>query len=123
MGSLHSNAPLTGLPTPTNTTTTNSSSGVGVVVVVFVSCVGSTSQLVQSVCSVCRNMKLWTLILPLLGVQGGPMPAFDRPQKQADYAALSHPANLPTVMAKTTVGQVKPLQPSYSGQAQAYRYY
>ena len=44
------------------------------------------------------------------GVVGGPAPAMDRPQKQADYAALSHPANTKTVMARTTVDDPVPLQ-------------
>ena len=39
----------------------------------------------------------------------------DRPQKQADYAQLSHPANARTVMAKTMVDQPKPLHPNSLG--------
>ena len=103
---------------------------------------------------------LQTWILPLLGVQGGPMPAMDRPQKQvrtestqhgnkkwclsvkspfdrnnslsamliltpfqADYAALSHPQGARTVMARTTVGEPRPLQNSYSSRGQPYQYY
>ena len=45
----------------------------------------------------------------MTGVLGIPMPGPDRPQKQADYAALSHPANTRTVMARTTVSEAVPL--------------
>ena len=44
------------------------------------------------------------------GVVGSPAPAMDRPQKQADYASLSHPANTKTVYARTTVDDPVPLQ-------------
>ena len=36
-------------------------------------------------------------------------PAMDRPAKQADYAKLSHPANVKTVYAKVTVDSAVPL--------------
>ena len=39
-------------------------------------------------------------------------PAVDRPGKQRDYAKLSHPEGINTVLAKVTVEQAKPL--SYS---------
>ena len=48
-------------------------------------------------------------IAGMTGVVAVPLPGPDRPQKQADYAALSHPANTRTVMAKTTVTQPVPL--------------
>ena len=43
----------------------------------------------------------------LMMVQGAP--AMDRPAKQADYAKLSHPANVRTVYAKATVESAVPL--------------
>ena len=43
-----------------------------------------------------------------------PLPGPDRPRKQADYAALSHPANTRTVAAPTTVEQPRPLRPAVS---------
>ena len=36
-------------------------------------------------------------------------PAVDRPGKQRDYAKLSHPEGINTVLAKATVEQAKPL--------------
>ena len=38
-----------------------------------------------------------------------PVPGPDRPMKQADYAALSHPANTKTVYASARVEQAVPL--------------
>ena len=40
-------------------------------------------------------------------------PAVDRPRKQADYAALSHPANINTVQSPVELGRPVPL--SHSG--------
>ena len=37
------------------------------------------------------------------------LPAVDRPGKQRDYAKLSHPEGINTVLAKATVEQAKPL--------------
>ena len=36
-------------------------------------------------------------------------PAMDRPGKQRDYAKLSHPEGVNTVLAKVTVEQPRPL--------------
>ena len=36
-------------------------------------------------------------------------PAMDRPGKQRDYAKLSHPEGINTVLAKATVEQARPL--------------
>ena len=46
----------------------------------------------------------------LLVVSGSPVPGPDRYLKQADYAALSHPANTRTVYAQATVGEAVPLR-------------
>ena len=58
----------------------------------------------------------------MTGVMSRPGP--DRPQKQADYAALSHPANTRTVMARTTLTDPVPLHQDqhskYAPAAQGY---
>ena len=47
---------------------------------------------------------LCSLLLTVMAV-----PAMDRPAKQADYAKLSHPANINTVYAKVTVEKAVPI--------------
>merc|ERR1712228_203001 len=59
-------------------------------------------------------MNCWALFLGILSCLLGlamavPVPGPDRPMKQADYAALSHPANTKTVYASARVEQAVPL--------------
>merc|ERR1712130_387283 len=71
-------------------------------------------------------MKLFSLIasaaLAQVGnVLGSPHPGPDRPQKQADYAALSHPANTRTVMASVTLDDPVPLEHHQVDQQQQFQ--
>ena len=64
---------------------------------------------------ICYDQNVLAPVGVALSQMGGALGAMDRPQKQADYARLSHPANARTVMAKTTVDQPQPLHPDSVG--------